>query len=123
MAKADSNSAQLLMLSVIGRDARIIQAHICPNEQRLKVRYSQLFDFSHYTTTQRDLFIRWLMSDPITETKPLADVEERPTTPEGTTAPQLKASEATSSRPRTLYCQELTIVAPRMSSTAAIVVA
>ena len=111
------------MLSVIGRDARIIQAHICPNEQRLKVRYSQLFDFSHYTPTQRDLFIRWLMSDPIAETKPLADVEERPTTPAGTTAPQLKASETLNNPPRTLYDQELPIIAPRMSNTAAVMAA
>ena len=110
------------MLSVIGRDARIIQAHICPNEQRLKVRYSQPFDFSHYTPTQRDLFIRWLMSDPITETKPPADVEERPASPAGTTAPQLKASEAMSSRPRALYDHELPIIAPRMSNTAAVMV-
>lgn len=108
------------MLSIIGREARIIQAHICPREQRLKVRYSQLFDFSHYTSTQRDLFIRWLMSDPIAETKPLADVEERPTTSADTIAPQLKASEATSSRP---YDQELLGSAPRMSGAATVVVA
>ena len=111
------------MLSVIGQDARIIQAHICPTEQRLKVRYSQLFDFGDYTPAQRDLFIRWLMSDPITKTKPLADIEERPKTQAGTTAPQLKASGAMSSRPRTLYDQELPIVAPRMSNTAAVMVA
>lgn len=61
------------MLSVIGRNARIIHAYICPDEQRLKVHYSQLFDFSHYTSAQADLFIRWLMSDPILPEKPISE--------------------------------------------------
>ncbi len=78
---------------------------MCPDEQRLKVRYSQLFDFSYYTTVERDLIIRWLMSDPITERKPTADGEKRPTCPRGDTAPHLTALECTKS-PRTTSCYQ-----------------
>jgi hypothetical protein len=66
-----------MMLSVIGQNARIIQAHVCTREQRLKVRYSQLCDLSYYTPVQIDPFVRWLLSDPITETKPIAEAAER----------------------------------------------
>ena len=64
---------QLMIVSIIERDARIIQAQMCSQDQRLKVRYSQLFDFTYNAPTQRDLGLRWLLSDPIGEMKPIAD--------------------------------------------------
>ncbi len=67
---------QVMILSLIGRDARIIQAHFCPRDLRLKVRYSQLVDFSHYTTAQADLFTRWLLCEPLAEPQPPPDAEE-----------------------------------------------
>lgn len=73
----------LLMLSVIGRDARIIQAHMCTHERRLKVRYSQMCDFSYYTPQQRDTFLRWLLCDPVTRPRPIADEDERSATRTG----------------------------------------
>ena len=84
-----------MLLSVIGRDAKIIQAHMCPYQQRLKVRSSQLFDFSYHTPAQRDGFLRWLLSDPITETKPIAGAEERSISPTRDTVPQVTVSTAT----------------------------
>jgi hypothetical protein len=77
------------MLSVLGRYARIIQAHMCPEEQRLKVRYSQRFDFCHNTSIKKDLFLRWLLSDPVTPMKPMLDGDDLPTSPAGDTAPLL----------------------------------
>ena len=84
------------MLSVVGREARIIQAHICPYELRLKVRYSQLVDFTFPHPSERDIFLRWLFSDPVPETKPIEDIEEQPISPAGDTAPQVTAFMATS---------------------------
>jgi hypothetical protein len=80
---------------------------MCPNEQRLKVRCSQLFDFSYYTPAQRDLFIRWLLSEPITERKPTADGEEQPTSPAGETAPQLTTFGATKDQGKTRCSENL----------------
>ena len=77
------------MLSVLGRSARIIQAHMCPEEQRLKVRYSQRFDFCHKPFFKKDLFLRWLLSDPVTEMKPMSDGHDLPTSQAGDTAPLL----------------------------------
>jgi hypothetical protein len=93
-----------MMVSVMGRRARIVQAHMCSLEERLKVRCSQFLDFTHYTSLQPDLIVRWLLSDPIIETKPLSDGAERPTSPGGDTAPQLVAFDANS--PRTSRCCE-----------------
>jgi hypothetical protein len=77
------------MLSILGRSARIIQAHMCPEEQRLKVRYSQRFDFCHNASAKKDLFLRWLLSDPVTEMKPMSDGHDLSTSPAGDTAPML----------------------------------
>lgn len=54
------------MVSINGREARLIQAHIAPEEQRIKVRYSQLFDFDNCSQEEvLDLFARWLLSKPL----------------------------------------------------------
>jgi hypothetical protein len=89
----------------MGRRARVVQAHMCPQEQRLKVRYSQLFDFTHPNPQQTDLVVRWLLSDPITETKPPSDGAEQSTSPGGDTAPQVVAFNATESPRPTPYCK------------------
>ena len=79
---------QLMIVSIIGRDARIIQAHMCSQDQRLKVRCSQLFDFTYYSPGQRDLFLRWLLSDPIIDSKPTADGAKQSVGPtDDTTSP------------------------------------
>jgi hypothetical protein len=103
---ADHHTIQFLLLSIIGRTARIIQAHMCPQDQRLKVRYSQLFDFSHDTSVKKDLFLRWLLCDPVTETKPMSDGDDLPTSPAGDTAPQLTPFNATHSLRNTTCRQD-----------------
>lgn len=95
------------MLSVMGRNARVIQAHMCLSEQRLKVRYTQLLDLSYYTPVQIDLFVRWLMSDPLSETKPIPDGTERPRNPAGDTAPQLTAFQVAESQSIIRHCGNL----------------
>ncbi len=95
------------MLSVIGRHARIIQAHMCPNDQRLKVRYGQLSDFSYHTPAQSDLFLRWILSDPITETKPMPHHQDIAITPTDDTAPKVTATEATRSPRGSKYYDNL----------------
>ena len=105
MLKADCHSLQFLLLSVIGRTARIIQAHMYPQDQRLKVRYSQLFDFSHNTSVKKDLFLRWLLCDPVTESKPMSDGDTLPTSPAGDTAPHLTPFNVTQS-PRNTTCAQ-----------------
>ena len=62
---------------------------MCPEEQRLKVRYSQRFDFCHNASVKKDLILRWLLSDPIIEMKPMSDGHDLPTSPAGDTAPLL----------------------------------
>lgn len=79
---------------------------MCPEEQRLKVRYSHLSDFSYDTSVKRDLVLRWLLSDPVTETKPMSDGDDRPMGPAGDTAPQLTAFNVTQSPPKTICRQD-----------------
>lgn len=92
------------MLSIIGRDARIIQAHMRPDEQRLKLRYGQLVDLSRHTPLERDIFLRWLLSEPVMDTELSVDDEERPLSPAGDTAPRLSASPAPA--PQNQRCRE-----------------
>ncbi len=75
--------------------------------QWLKVRYSQMFNFSYHTPTQRDTFIQWLLSEPIIEKKPTDDEEQPPASPADDTAPQLTASTAVMSPPATSCRGEL----------------
>lgn len=103
----DQSVFPILLFSVIGRSARIIQAHMCPREQRLKVRYSQMFDFSNNTLVKRDLFTRWLFCDPIAEMNPLTEGLPLPIKPVGDTAPLLRAAKATRSSPSTRRDEDL----------------
>ncbi|ERF73707.1 hypothetical protein EPUS_00961 [Endocarpon pusillum Z07020] len=62
----DDHTFPVLMVSINGREARLIQAHIAPEEQRIKIRYSQLFDFDNSPQEEvLDLFVRWLLSKPL----------------------------------------------------------
>ncbi len=81
---------KVLMISVIGREARLVQAHIAPEEQRIKVRYSQLFDFDFCRQQETlDLFARWLLSDPRSADMPSSSEED-----ESPEVPPTAASEA-----------------------------
>lgn len=63
---------------------------MCPQENRLKVRHGQLFDFTDCQQAQMDLFMRWLLSDPISELNMFSDESESDlNSPAGDTAPQL----------------------------------
>jgi hypothetical protein len=94
------------MVSVLGRSARIIQAHMCPETQRLKVRYSQRFDFCHNASVKRDLFLRWLLSDPVTEMKPMSEGHDLLTSPAGDTAPLLTPFNVTQNTRNTTRLQD-----------------
>jgi hypothetical protein len=43
--KYQIDSCQVLMLSIYSSKARIVQAQMCPEQKRLQVRHSELFDF------------------------------------------------------------------------------
>ena len=80
---------QLVLVSIIGRFARVIQAHVSLEEQRLKVRYSQLYDFENCSQRQMDLFLRWTLSSPLLEPKPQAEDNKAKGSSNGDTAAQL----------------------------------
>lgn len=65
--------SQILMLSIYGSRARIVQAHMSPEQQRLQVRYSDFFDFRNLTKEWLDIFVRWFLSEPLAE-PPLVEV-------------------------------------------------
>lgn len=111
-----------MMLSIIGRTARIIQAHMYLSDKRLKVRYSQLFDFSYHTPVQRDLFLRWLLSDPIAAANPLSDGGPTIASP-GESAAQTTAIAATGSSRSTDHLDEFPKAFASMSTGAPIPVA
>lgn len=56
---------QVLMLSIYGSKARIVQAHMSPERQRLQVRYSEFFDFRNLTKEWLDIFVRWFLNEPL----------------------------------------------------------
>ncbi len=55
------------MLSMYGSEARIVQAHMSPEQQRLQVRYSELFDFCNLTKELLAIFVRWFLNEPLAE--------------------------------------------------------
>jgi hypothetical protein len=55
-AKANQSPWQLVLVSIIGKYARLIQAYVSLHEQRLDVRYSQQYDFANGSQRQMDLF-------------------------------------------------------------------
>jgi hypothetical protein len=56
---------QVLMLSIYGSKARIVQAHMSPEQLRLQVRYSEFFDFRNLTKEWLDIFVRWFLNEPL----------------------------------------------------------
>jgi hypothetical protein len=79
---------------------------MCPEEQRLKVRYSQRFDFCHNASAKKDLFLRWLLSDPVTEMKPMSEGHDLATSPAGDTAPLLTPFNVTQNTRNTTRLQD-----------------
>jgi hypothetical protein len=65
---------QVLMLSLYGSKGRIIQAHMCPESNRLQVRYSEFFDFRNHTKYWLDLSVRWFLNEPLAEPLPQSEV-------------------------------------------------
>lgn len=74
-SKANCSRLQLVLVSINGRFARVIQAHVALEEQRLKVRYSQYYNFENCSQRQMDLFLRWTLSSPLLEPKPQPEAE------------------------------------------------
>jgi len=65
-----ANSAdflQILMFSLYGSKCRLVQAHMSPESERLQVRYGDFFDFRELTQDWLDLFVRWVLSEPLAE--------------------------------------------------------
>ncbi len=55
---------QILMLSIYGSKARIVQAHMSPEQLRLQVRHSEFFDFRNLTKQWLEIFVRWFLNEP-----------------------------------------------------------
>lgn len=55
------------MLSLFGSKGRIVEAHMSPEQQRLQVRHSELFDFRNVTKEWLDIFVRWFLNEPLAE--------------------------------------------------------
>ncbi len=54
------------MVSIIGRTARVVEAYLSPEDDRIKIRYSQLVDFDDCPWAETlDLLAKWLLSDPL----------------------------------------------------------
>ncbi|KAF4637318.1 hypothetical protein G7Y89_g767 [Cudoniella acicularis] len=64
----------ILMVSLIGTQGRIIQAHFDGN--KLYVKHSRLHEFREYDKETVDLFLRWLMNEPIGDTAVVGTEEE-----------------------------------------------
>ena len=62
------------MVSLIGTQGRVIQAHFDGN--KLYVGYSGLYEFKEYDKEPVDLFLRWLMNEPIGDTAIVGTEEE-----------------------------------------------
>jgi hypothetical protein len=55
------------MLSIYGSKARLVQAHMSPEQLRLQVRYSEFVDFRNLTKEWLDIFVRWFLNEPQAE--------------------------------------------------------
>ena len=62
------------MVSLIGTQGRIIQAQFDGN--KLYLGYSRLYEFKEYDKETVDLFLRWLMNEPIGDTTIVGTEEE-----------------------------------------------
>jgi hypothetical protein len=54
------------MVSMIGTKGRILQAYY--DGDKLYIQYSKLYEFKHYDKDNIDLFLRWMMTEPIGDT-------------------------------------------------------
>jgi hypothetical protein len=62
------------MVSLIGTQGRIIHAHFDGN--KLYVGHSRLYEFKEFNKETVDLFLRWLMNEPIGDTAIVRTEEE-----------------------------------------------
>jgi hypothetical protein len=80
------------VVTIIGLYARITQAHRCPVQRCLKVRYSQLVHFDPCTQEIMDLFVSWLLSRPLTNKELATDCDGGTLSITGDTALSVKAT-------------------------------
>jgi hypothetical protein len=64
----------ILMVSMIGTQGRILQAHY--DGDKLYIQYSKLYEFKYFDKDNIDLFLRWMMNEPIGDTAILALEED-----------------------------------------------
>ncbi len=64
----------ILMVSMIGTRGRILLAHY--DGDQLYIQYSKLSEFKDFDKDNIDLFLRWMMSEPIGDTAILAPEED-----------------------------------------------
>lgn len=65
---------QALMVSFVGCKARVILAHF--DGTIVHIRYSPLYDFAPINTVFVDLFVRWLLNEPVGDTSILQPPSE-----------------------------------------------
>ncbi|TAQ89487.1 hypothetical protein B7494_g2163 [Chlorociboria aeruginascens] len=65
----------IIMVSMIGTQGRIIQAHY--DGDNLYIQYSELYEFKNFDKDNIDLFLRWMMTEPIGDTAILAPEEDK----------------------------------------------
>jgi hypothetical protein len=56
----------VIMVSMIGTKGRILQAHY--DGDKLYIEYSKLYEFKYYDKDNIDLFLRWMIAEPIGDT-------------------------------------------------------
>jgi hypothetical protein len=86
---------QILLFSILDTKVRLIQAHMCPAQRRLKVSSSQLFEFGDCSQETMDLFVRWLLCDPVGTTTIMGDEVTPAPHPSVNVAPQTKLASPT----------------------------
>jgi hypothetical protein len=64
----------LMVFSMIGTEGRILLAHY--DGDKLHVRYSQLYEFKEFDKDNMDLFLRWMMNEPVGDTAIVAPEED-----------------------------------------------
>jgi len=64
----------IIMVSMIGIQGRILQAHY--DGDKLYIQYSKLYEFKYSDKDNIDLFLRWMMNEPIGDTAILAPDED-----------------------------------------------
>lgn len=96
------------MLSIYGSKARIVQAHMSPEQLRLQVRYSEFFDFRNLTKEWLDIVVRWFLNEP--QAEPSLSLKS-----DSSELPDSSDDDVESLLPASLKSQRYTSNAPRSS--------